>query len=232
MHHARDYSDQLLNLIALHAQGADNRQIDAFQAEIDLPFIQADFPRLIESMETGASRIQKIVADLRTFARLDESELKTIHLPEAVDSVVLMINHRLTFEMNGEARSIGLIKNYDEKIPPLYCYAGQLNQVLFHLLNNAIDALLSEVPSQPQIRITTRLKDPQTLQIRVADNGPGVPEVLQQQIFDPFFTTKPIGQGTGLGLSLSHQLMQSQGGLIRYEPGEGAIFVVEMPIAM
>jgi two-component system, NtrC family, sensor kinase len=230
LHHAQDYTDQLLNLIALYDQGADACQIEAFQSEIDLPFIQADFPRLIESMETGASRIQKIVADLRTFARLDESEFKTIHLPEAIDSVVLMINHRLMFQRNGAVQSIGLVKDYDEQIPLLYCYAGQLNQVLFHLLNNAIDALLSELPSQPQIWITTRLKNPQTLEITVADNGPGVPEVLQQQIFDPFFTTKPIGQGTGLGLSLSHQLMQSQGGLIRYQPGEGATFVVELPI--
>jgi two-component system, NtrC family, sensor kinase len=232
LHHAKDYSDQLLNLIALYDQGADDSQIEARQAEIDLSFIQADFPRLLESMETGASRIQKIVADLRTFARLDESEVKTIHLPEAIDSVVLMINHRLTFKANGASQSIELLKDYDGEIPPLCCYAGQLNQVLFHLLNNAIDALRSEVPSQPQIWITTRLKNPQTLEIRVTDNGPGVPEALQPQIFDPFFTTKPIGQATGLGLSLSHQLMQSQGGMIRYQPGEGATFVLELPIAL
>jgi two-component system, NtrC family, sensor kinase len=234
LHHAKDYTDQLLHLIALYDQGADDQQIDAFQAEIDLPFIQADFPRLIESMETGTSRIQKIVADLRTFARLDESEFKTIHLPEAIASVVLMINHRLTFQALGAARGIGLIQDCDPEIPPLYCYAGQLNQVLFHLLNNAIDALLAELPPQPQIWITARLKNAQTLQITVADNGPGVPESLQQQIFNPFFTTKPVGQGTGLGLSLSYQLMQSQGGLIRYQPGEakGATFVVELPIAV
>jgi two-component system, NtrC family, sensor kinase len=233
LHHAKLYTDQLLNLIALYDQGADNRQIDAFQSEIDLPFIQADFPRLIESMETGTSRIQKIVADLRTFARLDESEFKTIHFPEAIASVVLMINHRLTFQTLGAAHSIGLVQDYDPEIPPLYCYAGQLNQVLFHLLNNAIDALLSKLPPQPQIWITASLKNVQTLQIIVADNGPGVPEALQQQIFNPFFTTKPIGQGTGLGLSLCYQLMQSQGGLICYQPGEkGATFVVELPIAV
>jgi two-component system, NtrC family, sensor kinase len=232
LHHAKAYTDQLLNLIALYDQGAADRQIDAFQAEIDLPFIQADFPRLIESMERGSSRIQKIVADLRTFARLDESEFKTIHLPEAIASVVLMINHRLTFQRLGVGQAIELRQDYDAEIPPLYCYAGQLNQVLFHLLNNAIDALLSELPPQPQISITARLKNAQTLQITVADNGLGVPEALQQQIFNPFFTTKPIGQGTGLGLSLCYQIMQSQGGLIRYQPGEGATFVVELPIAV
>jgi two-component system, NtrC family, sensor kinase len=232
LHHAKDYTDHLLNLIALYDQGADDRQIDAFQTEIDLPFIQADFPRLIESMETGANRIQKIVTDLRTFARLDESEFKTIHLPEAIASVVMMINHRLTFQIGEAVRGIGLVQEYDAEIPPLYCYAGQLNQVLFHLLNNAIDALLSELPPQPQIWITARLENAQTLQIAVADNGPGVPESLQQQIFNPFFTTKPIGQGKGLGLSLCYQLMQSQGGEIRYQPGEGATFVVELPIAV
>jgi two-component system, NtrC family, sensor kinase len=233
LHHSKVYTDQLLNLIALYDQGADDRQIDAFQTEIDLPFIQADFPRLIESMETGTSRIQKIVADLRTFARLDESEFKTIHLPEAIASVVLMINHRLTFQTLGAARGIGLVQDCDPEIPPLYCYAGQLNQVLFHLLNNAIDALLSELQPQPQIWIRASLKNAQTLQITVADNGPGVPESLQQQIFNPFFTTKPIGQGTGLGLSLCYQLMQSQGGLIHYQPGaKGATFVVELPIAV
>jgi two-component system, NtrC family, sensor kinase len=232
LHHAKGYTEQLLNLIALYDQGADDRQICAFQAEIDLPFIQTDFPRLIKSMETGASRIQKIVADLRTFARLDESEFKTIHLPEAIASVVLMINHRLTFQRLGVVGDIELRQDYDAELPPLSCYAGQLNQVLFHLLSNAIDALLSEPPPQPQIWITVRLKNEQTLQITVADNGPGVPAALQQRIFNPFFTTKPIGQGTGLGLSLCYQIMQSQGGLIRYEPGKGATFVVELPIAV
>jgi two-component system, NtrC family, sensor kinase len=232
LHHAKVYTEQLLNLIALYDQGADDRQIDAFKNEIDLPFIQTDFPRLIESMETGASRIQKIVTDLRTFARLDESEFKTIHLPEAIASVVLMVNHRLTFQRLGMVRDIELRQDYDAEIPPLSCYAGQLNQVLFHLLSNAIDALLSELPPQPQIWIVARLKNEQTLQITVTDNGPGVPESLQQQIFNPFFTTKPIGQGTGLGLSLCYQIMQSQGGLIRYQPGEGATFVVELPIAV
>jgi two-component system, NtrC family, sensor kinase len=233
LHHTKAYTDQLLNLIALYDQGADDRQIDAFQAEIDLPFIQADFPRLIESMETGISRIQKIVADLRTFARLDESEFKTIHLPEAIASVALMINHRLTFQTLDGAKGIELVQNYDPEIPPLYCYAGQLNQVLFHLLNNAIDALLSGGPVQPQISITASLKNTHILQITVTDNGPGVPEALQQQIFNPFFTTKPVGQGTGLGLSLCYQLMQSQGGVIRYQPGaKGATFVMELPIAV
>jgi two-component system, NtrC family, sensor kinase len=234
LHHAKDYSDRLLDLIALYDQGADDRQIEAFQDEIDLPFIQTDFPRLIESMETGARRIQKVVADLRTFARLDESEVKTIDLPDAIASVVLMINHRLAFTFQGEKRSIALIQDYDEAIAPLSCYAGQLNQVLFHLLNNAIDALWSGPPLQPQIRIKTRRKDGKTLQISVADNGPGIPEAIQSQIFDPFFTTKPVGQGTGLGLSLCYQLMQSQGGLIRYQtrPAAGATFVVELPIAV
>jgi signal transduction histidine kinase len=133
------------------------------------------------------------------------------------------------------------------------CHAGQINQVFMNILSNAIDALEESVVSsqwsvvgektmdngqrttdkQPTIRISTQVKDSDTLVIRIADNGSGMCQEVQQHIFDPFFTTKPVGQGTGLGLSISYQIVvDKHGGQLKCfsTPGEGTEFAIELPV--
>ncbi|HAA26815.1 MAG TPA: hypothetical protein DCE56_02930, partial [Cyanobacteria bacterium UBA8553] len=108
-----------------------------------------------------------------------------------------------------------VIKEYGQ-LPQVECYPGQLNQVFMNLLNNAIDALdeqnkersIEEITtSNYTIRIRTRLHDNNSVEIRISDNGLGMPKEVQQKIFNPFFTTKSVGQGTGLGLSISYQIV-------------------------
>jgi two-component system NtrC family sensor kinase len=107
------------------------------------------------------------------------------------------------------------------------CYAGQLNQVFLNLLMNACDAMEED----GTIRITTR-RMPGGVRLEFADDGPGIPDDIKSRIFDPFFTTKPVGVGTGLGLSLSHGIIERHGGriLVESEPGSGATFVIELPL--
>ncbi|HEY9662005.1 MAG TPA: ATP-binding protein, partial [Allocoleopsis sp.] len=121
------------------------------------------------------------------------------------------------------------------------CYAGQLNQVFMNILSNALDAL-EERESQGSaashktpsvIRITTQQQDKNHISICIADNGAGMSEKVQQRIFDPFFTTKPIGKGTGMGMSISYQIVtdKHQGSLrCQSVPGEGTSFWIEIPI--
>ena len=113
------------------------------------------------------------------------------------------------------------------RIPRIRCYIGQLNQVFLNLLVNACDA----IGRGGNIRIRTRPTEA-GVRLEISDDGPGIPEDVQSRIFDPFFTTKPVGVGTGLGLSLSHSIIERHDGRFWVEsiPGEGATFFIELPL--
>jgi signal transduction histidine kinase len=134
--------------------------------------------------------------------------------------------------------AIQVIKEYSD-LPLVCCYAGQLNQVFMNVISNAIDALeqareQDDNPlTDPTIWIRTQVLEPGWVQVAIADNGPGIPSEVQQRLFDPFFTTKPVGKGTGMGLSISYQIVteRHQGRFYcQSEVGKGAEFRVEIPI--
>jgi signal transduction histidine kinase len=238
--HAIDYNQNLLDLTSLYQQHYPNppAEIQSFLAEIELEFLAADLPNLLNSMKLGCDRIGQIVRSLRNFSRLDESEKKIVDIHEGLDSTLVILQSRLKNQKNGE--DILLIKKYGN-IPLLECYPGLLNQVFMNILVNAIDAVFEDLdPSvlnshnSPAILICTELTDDQQVIIRIADNGAGIPEEVKQRLFDPFFTTKPVGKGTGLGLSISYQIIVEQhGGQLYYRstPGQGAEFIIQIPVA-
>ena len=136
--------------------------------------------------------------------------------------------------------SIQVIKDYAQ-LPQVSCYACEINQVFLHLITNAIDALstgigeLFESNQAPTIRITTEIDTTNTVVISIADNGVGMTDDIKQKIFDPFFTTKPVGQGTGMGLSISHQIIteKHKGSLeCKSSPGEGTTFMIKIPFTI
>nr|WP_306466984.1 PAS domain S-box protein [Thermoleptolyngbya sichuanensis] len=219
--HANAYTQDLLNLVRLYQQHYPN-PVPAVQQEIqhvDLDFLLADLPKLLSSMRVGAERIQKIVASLRTFSRMDEAECKAVDIHEGIDSTLMILQNRL--KAKGDRPEIQVNKHYGI-LPLVECYAGQLNQVFMNILANAIDALEEsyalgrwnpnmlpslgdrpiDSPSGPMITIQTEQVSPSSIAIRIADNGIGMSAAVQQRLFDPFFTTKPVGKGTGMGLSI------------------------------
>lgn len=244
--HAEHYTEDLLKLLHLYRQHYTTPPAHIMEQEedIDLPFLLEDLPKLLISMKVGADRIREIVKSLRTFSRLDEAEFKTVDVHDGIESTLLILQNRL--KPKSHNAGIHVIKHYGN-LPPIECYAGQLNQVFMNILSNAIDALEDTIATnadpawQPTITISTEylLKaqsdaklPPSTVCIRIIDNGPGIPEHVQQRLFDPFFTTKQVGKGTGLGMSISYQIVTERhhGSLACVsQPGQGAQFIVQIP---
>jgi signal transduction histidine kinase len=162
-----------------------------------------------------------------------------VELHEGIDSTLMILQHRL--KTRSKCPAIEVIQNY-ARLPLVECYPGQLNQVLMNILANAIDALeeadttrtVQDIKDSPsQITIRTGLVDRHWVEIRILDNGPGIPEKVRERIFDPFFTTKPIGKGTGMGLSISYQIIvEKHGGKLECvsNPNQGTEFVIQIPI--
>ncbi|MEH2034963.1 MAG: ATP-binding protein [Nostoc sp.] len=233
--HTDDYTQQLLWLLQLYQKyyPYPEPEIQNAKEEADIEYLTEDLPKMLTSMKIGASRIREIVLSLRIFSRLDEAEFKTADIHEGIDSTLLILQYRLKFQ---SARpQITVMKEYGE-IPKIQCFAGQLNQVFMNILVNAIDALeeafQNELCPEPIIRISSAQVN-ENIVIQIADNGTGIPEAIQSNLFDPFFTTKPVGKGTGMGLSISYQIItEKHGGSLQCVslPGQGAEFIITIPI--
>jgi signal transduction histidine kinase len=224
----QQYVHGLLNLLENYQREcvAPSAALQAEAQAIDIGYIQADLPKILQSMETGTQRIRSIVESLRNFSCLDEAGMKPVNIHNGIDSTLMLLQHRL----KGPGQPISITKDYAE-LPLVECFANQLNQVFMGLITNAIDALSTQ--NYPGlIHLTTRELRPGWVAISIQDNGHGIEPAQLSRVFDPFFTTKPIGQGTGLGLSVSYQIVQMHGGQLDCVStvGEGAKFTIELPI--
>ncbi len=228
LNHVHDYTQDLLDLIKLYQQHYPDTapKIQKRLEEIDLNFIAEDLPKILSSMTIGASRIHQIVMSLRNFSHLDEAGLKSVDIHQGIDNTLVTINHRLQ-------PGIQVIRKYGE-LPKINCYPAQLNQVFMNIINNAIDALQASQQNCQQIVIKTQKVDFNQIQVRIKDNGSGIPLEIQSKLFDPFFTTKPVGQGSGLGLSICYQIIEKHSGTIEVvsEPGEGTEFIISLPVEL
>lgn len=238
--HIDGYTQDLLAVVQAYQKHYNHppEEIEEILEEVDFDFLNEDLVKLLQSMRIGTQRIRQIVLSLRNFSRLDEADVKAVDLHEGIDSSLLILQHRL--KANSDATAIEVIKDYG-KLPPIDCYAGQLNQVFMNLMANAIDALednrrgqaeSDEALSPSKLWISTWVVDDEWVQVAIADNGSGMTEAVSARIFDPFFTTKPVGKGTGLGLSISYKIVtERHHGTIWCDstPGEGTKFVVRLP---
>jgi two-component system sensor histidine kinase ChiS len=225
--HARNYTEYLLNVLDSYHNYSDSHQIK-IPEDIDLDeieYIKEDLPQLISSMQNGADRISQIVQALRNFSRLDESDFKRVDLHGGIDSTLLILTNSL--------EKITVIKDYGQ-LAKVKCYPAELNQVFMNIITNGIDALsVHPTTETPTLKISTKMRDSKKVEIRIIDNGQGIPPEIADKIFDPFFTTKPVGKGTGLGLSMSYQIIvQKHRGTLECisRLGHGAEFVITIPV--
>jgi signal transduction histidine kinase len=171
-------------------------------------------------MHVGLERIQELVQKLRTFSRLDEGERKRISIKDSVESVLLILEHRV------QQRRITISSELAEP-DVIDCFAGLFNQAIMNLISNAIDAIEGE----GAIRIRSALHDG-WFELSVSDTGCGVPAEMRERVFEPFFTTKPVGRGTGLGLSITHSIAERHGGSVTLGPNgdRGTVATLRFPV--
>ena len=201
-------------------QPALHDRIQTLRECADLDYTLENNLRVLERTREGLGRIQRIVKDLRSFARLDEGEVQDADLNEGIESTAAIVR--------GHARNRHVALDLElGPIPRVTCRAAKINQVVMNLLTNAIDAS----PQGSRVTVRTRTDDSSVV-IEVSDQGTGIDPAIRERIFDPFFTTKPVGQGTGLGLSISYSIVREHGGSIEVgsTPGRGSNFAVRLPI--
>lgn len=250
--HVNEYIQDLIELVDIYQKsGIKTDEVCQKVEDIDLQFILEDLPQMLSSMKVGAERIREIVTSLKNFSRIDQNKMKPVDIHDGIDSTLMILHHRL--KATGDRPEILIKKEYG-RLPKVNCYAGQLNQVFMNVLSNAIDALedynhnrsVQDIKSHPNcITIRTEVsrfyttKQPTNnpeeswVRIYIADNGPGISEEVRSHIFEPFFTTKELGKGTGMGLSISHQIVvEKHGGsfLCTSQPGKGTEFIIELPV--
>ena len=233
LNHANNYAQDLLEIIETYRRNypQPTAEIEELTEQLDLEFLVEDLPKLLGSMKVGAQRIREIVASLRNFSRMDEAQMKAVDIHEGIDSTLMILEHRI--KAKSDRSRIEIIKDYS-KFPQIECYPGQLNQVFMNILANALDALEEGIGdnNSPTICIKTELVGCKQVKIYISDNGKGIPEKVKMRMFDPFFTTKPVGKGTGMGLSISYQIITEKhcGSLDCISaPGEGSEFIITIP---
>jgi Amt family ammonium transporter len=244
--YVEEYVKNLLDLVFFYRSDGSKDAPKAERPRIkaaDLDYMMDDLPKVLSSMRVGAERITEIVQSLRDFSHVGSGQIKRVDIHQGLESTLTILGGRL--KARGDRPEIKVIRDFGE-LPRVECYPGQLNQVFMNLLTNAIDALeekaiaLASYPKSedgkdyvPQIILRTEWGGGASVQIHVTDNGVGIPENVKRRMLDPFFTTKPVGKGTGLGMSISYQIIvERHRGKLRClsTPGQGTRFLIELPV--
>jgi signal transduction histidine kinase len=212
----------IFNEILQKVNASGDEKIIASINEIDnyeeLNEILEIIPQTIDDIKVGAERASDIIKGLRNFSRIDKDSMQFVDIHEGIDSSLLLLRNKFK-------NHISVVKEYSQ-LPTIECYPGKLNQAFMNIISNAIDAIEVE----GKITIRTSVED-DYVNIQIEDSGKGIaPEVIDK-IFDPFFTTKSVGQGVGLGLSITFGIIKEHNGKIdvKSEINRGTIFTISLP---
>jgi len=175
---------------------------------------------LLITIHQGAGRMSEIVKALKTYVYLDQAPVQSVNVHEGLDNTLIMLHAKWK-------AGVTVQRDYAPDLPRMEAYGSELNQVWTNIIDNAIDAM----EGQGQITIRTRCTGPWVI-VEIEDNGPGIPAEIQPKIFDPFFTTKPPGQGTGLGLNISYNIVvqKHRGQITVYSQPGKTTFQVKLPL--
>ena len=220
------YMEDLLELVemldGLPMPDDVKKQLDQAKRKIEYEFLVEDWRKLLRSIRAGAERTASIVQDLKTFSRTGGGELQETDLVAGIETTLNLIAPLLK-------NRVEVRRKIAPGVPRILCNAGHVNQVFMNILTNAAQAITGE--GWIEVRIQP-VDDGRAVEVAVTDSGPGIrPEVIAK-ISDPFFTTKDVGEGTGLGLWISENIVRAHGGTLRWHnaPGGGAVFVVTLPV--
>ncbi|MCB0200921.1 MAG: CoA-binding protein [Anaerolineae bacterium] len=210
--------------------GYNEDQLTELARTFDLPQLSAvitwlgatyNVYSLLAEVSHGATRISEIVKALKSYVYLDQAPVQSVDIHEGLDNTLLILRSKLS--------GIPVRREYDPDLPKIEGYGSELNQVWTNILDNAADALGRT--AEPEIIIRTRHTDG-WISVQIIDNGPGIPHEIQARIFDAFFTTKPPGQGTGLGLDISYNIVvnKHRGDLKVFSQPGSTCFQIELPV--
>jgi len=209
------YLDKLRALRSRLAEG------EAAWRDLDLDFVLGDSADLIQECIGGLDRVTRIVHDLKGFSNVDRPEEQLADLNENLRQVAVAAEGQ---------RPPGVVLHLDlAGLPRLMCLPGHLNQVFLNLLNNSMQAI-ADKGGTGTVTLASRAVAG-GIEVRVMDDGVGMTAAQQARIFEPFFTTRPVGQGTGLGLTVARDIVHAHGGSIRVDsqPGQGTTVTVFLP---
>lgn len=226
------YANKILEFLNAQSEVIDklstpsNKDIDIIlngikekKESLKIDYILNDIESLIKESTDGTSRVKDIVLNLKSFAHLDEAELKQADINAGLKSTLNIVWNELKYK-------ITLEKEYGN-IPLTKCNLGELNQVFMNVLVNAGQA----IKERGLIMIKT-WSDSNDIYISISDTGNGIPKEFQKKLFEPFFTTKKVGEGTGLGLSIAFDVVKKHKGTIevKSEEGKGTTFLIKIPV--
>jgi PAS domain S-box-containing protein len=228
----------LARLVTQFLDGGEGAERDALEFlrglrlaadEADLEYLLEEVPTAVTQTLEGVQRVNRIVRAMREFSHPGGEDKSLADLNAAVESTV-------TVSRNAWKYVADLVLDLDPALPPVPCVLGDVNQVVLNLITNAAHAIAETHGGSHavtgRIVVSTR-RDGPWAELRVRDNGPGIPVAIRDRVFDPFFTTKDVGKGTGQGLALAHAvIVDKHGGTIAFESElcEGTTFVVRLPL--
>ncbi len=221
-----NYQKDLITLIDKYTEAqnelneAKQKEINEFKQKIDMDFLKDDIGDLIKSCMEGVERTKNIILDLKNFSRMDEMVFSECNIPKEIDTTLNILNNKIK-------NRITVHKNYEENLPKIEAYGGQINQVFMNILDNAQGA----IKGTGDIYITAK-KEGENIVVEFKDTGCGIAPENINKIFEPFYTTKPVGQGTGLGMSIAYRVIQAHNGKISVESevGKGTKITLSLPI--
>lgn len=222
-----NYQKDLLALVEKYAE-ADSQidssklnEINEFKKQIDIDFLKDDISDLIKSCIEGVERTKNIILDLKNFSRMEEMVFSECYIPKEIDTTLSILNNKIK-------NRITVHKDYQPGFPKIEAYGGQLNQVFMNIIDNAQGA----IKDRGEIFITAKKLDDEYVSVTFEDTGCGISEENIHKIFEPFFTTKPVGQGTGLGMSIAYKVIEAHNGTISVESevGKGTKIKLVLPI--
>jgi PAS domain S-box-containing protein len=213
----KDHNDTLNNKAA---------KIREYREKQKVAYILGDIDDLMSESKEGIQRITEIVANLRNFSRIDNtSTVEQYNINEALESTLIVAKNEIKY--------VAEVEKHFSKVPPVKCIGNEVNQVFLNIIVNAAQAIKSLKYKEKGCIAIKTYAHKNDVYCEISDDGPGIPKDIVSRVFDPFFTTKEVGQGTGLGLNISYDIIVNKHGgdlTVESETGKGTTFTVRLPI--
>jgi len=209
------------------------KELGVGMEKIEEYFIQRDINNIIESISNAAGKANSIIKNMLQFSRKNEVKKVNCDIKKLLDDTIELVNNDYNLKKKYNFTNLNIVCEYEEILQDGWVNVTEIQQVIFNILQNAIQAIYTFKNSEIKPLVIVRAKnDKNNILIEIEDNGPGMDEKTKRRIFEPFFTTKDVGEGTGLGLSVSYVIIKNNHHgemFVQSKPGKGTTFQILLP---